>query len=459
MSLKKEFKKYKKIEMTPERARELNERGKNYNKKHAEKKKQGLVIPNSRGPKPGYKKKEERVVPKLQEGFGVKWIPKGWKGFNEEKIKKAGGDIEDLNEVQSKAEMYDEDDPFISTKKKPVHPIPDEELKIIYDTNENPDYEEDPTFDQNYDGSFESPRRVKKASDVKGFDQAQKEYESEIPGDKVKKRRGVNRSHIESINDVDPDAARDMDWLDYKKSNEQLDKAWMGWKKWNEQKEAKKKDKHPGVEVKLKEEDDYSEKNPNPKSKQSDKKAMEKTFGAGDEELYNELPIAPKPTIHPKALKPGMATDVVSEVDRDRDDYLHRNGRTVGIRDEEVVDSFDDQFTSKCPRCSGKMSVKDGLKGCDSCGYHNLKHAGTPVVKSVKTIKKGVKNMTDEQTIIEKAFKNFKKSAIQGATDDEVDRMSFKEYGKKKAMTDSERAKKSYEDARDKAKKKRAGKK
>ena len=54
-----------------------------------------------------------------------------------------------------------------------------------------------------------------------------------------------------------------------------------------------------------------------------------------------------------------------------------------------------------------------------------------------------------------KEAKNVKKSAIQGVTDAEIDEMSAEEYGKKKALTDAERADETRWKANESKKKKR----
>lgn len=430
MSLETEFKKYRKLEMTPERARELKDREKKYAKKLSERKKQGLVEPNNRGRKPDKDKKEERVVPKLQEGFGVKWIPRGWKGFDDAKVKKTvNGDTmitkknkksgvtlttsngpNDKNPV--KIEYGYDTVPIKSKKKKPVKKALDDKRDGYKSYEETGKKEKERLEDEGMmvpRTSYVKPKPLKSLNPRKlSVDEAYEQYygkpvssiersteslaetpkllqdsyrqkrrkmeaaSGEYPGDggngmsipnsidddsnkpRIEPSYVDKNGKIRLASDVDdpmkpvveptqkkkerntnnrPNDDRMWDEVDYGSSIEEkkspqrtLDdfssveekKAWMGWKKWNEQKEAKKKDKHPGVEVKLKEEDDYSEKNPNPKSKQSNK-TVKKADRNSEEGAYEQR-----------------------QMDNQRD-YIdshptHESNNTFGAGDEEKED-------------------------------------------------------------------------------------------------------------------------
>jgi len=84
----KELTKNVKKPMTPERARELHEKQKEYQMAHKQKKAEGKVDQTTER---GKHQSEKRFNPGVQDGFAVKWIPKGWEGFEK-------GDIYDQHQ-------------------------------------------------------------------------------------------------------------------------------------------------------------------------------------------------------------------------------------------------------------------------------------------------------------------------------------------------------------------------
>lgn len=83
-----EVNKYSKIPMTPERARELHEKQKEYQLAHKKKKSEGKVDQTTER---GKHQSEKRFNPGVQDGFAVKCMPKGWEGFEK-------GDIYDQHQ-------------------------------------------------------------------------------------------------------------------------------------------------------------------------------------------------------------------------------------------------------------------------------------------------------------------------------------------------------------------------